>query len=181
MASVLNKFEEKTKILASKVNQNFEMLQSDISTLDEEIDFKLNSTKESILSDVETVKSSLESGKADINLTNIEASQNFIDNVFNWLAPDFENIIEVKSLPYTAPSYGYWRHFGLNRTGSININENLLDTYSWADNNWPGHQSITILLSPGDVISKKSGSVPYYMRFIPCKGISLGKVEENDE
>lgn len=60
MASVLHKFEEKTKILASKVNENFEFLQEDIATLTDSVDSKLSSNKESILSDIETVKTSLE-------------------------------------------------------------------------------------------------------------------------
>lgn len=94
MASVLNKFEEKTKILASKVNQNFERLQSDIGTLDEEINSKLSNTKENILSDMQTVKESLENGKADITLGNIEPAQSFKDMVFGLTMPDYSKYEE---------------------------------------------------------------------------------------
>lgn len=59
MASVLHKFEELTKILPSQINENFEFLQEDITTLSESVDSKLSSTKESILGDIEVVKSSL--------------------------------------------------------------------------------------------------------------------------
>lgn len=60
MASVLNKFEEKTKILASKVNENFEFLQKDIATVNESIAPMVTNIKETILADVQTVKESLE-------------------------------------------------------------------------------------------------------------------------
>lgn len=84
MASVLNKFEEKTKILASKVNQNFEMLQTDIRTLDEAIDSKLSNTKENILSDIETVKESLEE-----NLQGLEDLPHIIKVSDKSILPDF--------------------------------------------------------------------------------------------
>lgn len=174
MASVLNKFEEKTKILASKVNENFEMLQSDIRTLDEATDSKLSSTKENILSDIETVKESLENGKADIDLKNVEASQKFIDNVFNWLAPDLENKIDVTNLPFKAPSYGYWHHFGINTLGYVYINGIRFDHYLWhTSGTAPGHQSLTFLLSPGDEVTYEQNK-PKNMYFIPCKGLLMG-------
>lgn len=89
MASVLNKFEEKTKILASKVNENFEFLQNDIGVLGESIDSKLSSTKESILSDIQTVKESLENGKAENDLSNVEGSI-----LTNALMPDYSKPTE---------------------------------------------------------------------------------------
>lgn len=60
MANVLHKFVSNTKISPSQVNENFEFLKEDITTVSESINPKVTSIKETILSDVQTVKESLE-------------------------------------------------------------------------------------------------------------------------
>lgn len=90
----------------------------------------------------------------------------------NDLAPDWSSKISVSSLPYTAPCDGWWCHYGINQSGTVAINGVAIDTYSWAANNWPGHQAVQILLSPGDVVSIASGGAPSNKMFIPCKGVN---------
>jgi hypothetical protein len=128
MASVLNKFEEKTKILASKVNQNFEMLQSDIRTLDEEIDSRLSSTKENILIDIQAVGDS----RADLNLSNI--TEVGIKKIVEYVLPNTssETPITITS-GFIAPTNGWVYLHGRGYSGggySAKINGFVVYSYN---------------------------------------------------
>ena len=134
MASVLNKFEEKTKILASKVNQNFEMLQSDIRTLDEEIDSKLSSTKENILSDVQKVKETLEEGKANSDLSNIDNLDKIgTTKILDYVLPNTNVAPITITSGFIAPANGWVFVHGRGYSGgsySAKINGFLVYSYS---------------------------------------------------
>ena len=80
---------------------------------------------------------------------------------------DWSNVVTVSSLPYTVTQDGWWLHYGINQNGTVAINGVNVDQYSYAANNWPGHQSVQIKVKSGDVISLVTGSAPTFKMFIP--------------
>lgn len=94
----------------------------------------------------------------------------FIEFSLETFVPDFEKTITVSSLPYTIPDIGWWMHYGVNKNGTVLINNVTVDLYSFVSNNWPGHQAVQVILKKGDVISCTTDA-PQYMKFVPLKGI----------
>lgn len=78
MASVLNVFEPKSKILASKVNENFELVQTDISEMGQTLNRYVEGEIASVQSNLSSVQATLQE--------NIEASfkgRVFVEKVLN--------------------------------------------------------------------------------------------------
>lgn len=84
---------------------------------------------------------------------------------------DWTKVETVTSLPYTVKREGWWLHYGVNKTGMVAINGVIVDHYTWANNNWPGHQSVQIKLKPGDVVSLVQQEAPATMMFIPFEAV----------
>lgn len=106
MANDLNIFVEKTKILASKVNENFENLQSNITEVgnlvNNELGLKIDKVKEDLLVDINSVKEE----KANKDLSNVESD--VISTWTNYVFPKWESKINRSAnTEYQAETSGF--------------------------------------------------------------------------
>jgi hypothetical protein len=106
MAHDLNIFVEKTKILASKVNENFENLQANITEVgnlvNDELGLKIDKVKEDLLVDINAVKEE----KANKDLSNVESD--VVSNFVNYSFPKWEaRISRIANTEYQAETAGF--------------------------------------------------------------------------
>ena len=122
-------------------------------------------------------------GKADIDLSNISASQSAKDTIVGWGLPDYANAIDLglsttwKS--YTCPSNGYVDFLIVGYTqgeSGLKINnKNILITKA-SSTNYIQDATGQFMVSKGDVVSFRgtySSYVDYgtqYIEFVPMKG-----------
>ncbi|MBR5012839.1 MAG: hypothetical protein IKY15_02755 [Clostridia bacterium] len=170
MASILNKFEEKTKILASKVNQNFEFLQEDIATLTDSVDSKLSSNKESILDDIQTVKESLESGKLNTSLDNLDTAA--FEKITNSLMPNYDAGVDIKSLKeYTIPNDG-WVFARMRGDWTVSFGQILVNgkevTNFYGFEGSRGSDNVWFPVGKDSILTKTTTNITCV--FYPCKG-----------
>ena len=81
--------------------------------------------------------------------------------------PDYSASVAV-TMPYTAPSNGWFVASDVNTTAIIKINNVQVAKGDWAPNYWSGNLNCQIMVAEGDVITGATGT----MNFMPCKGVN---------
>jgi len=112
MADVLHTFSPNTKILSSEVNDNFETIQDELSSLSTNLETYVaqqNTTlKEELTQDLETVSTNLTNSKANIALDNVSPCSGFIQASTHWAMPNYSSMIgQASGVTYTASSDGF--------------------------------------------------------------------------
>jgi hypothetical protein len=102
MASVLNVFEPKSKILASEVNENFELVQTDISEMGQTLNRYVEGEITSVQSNLSSVQATLQE-----NINSVTAK---VGAVFSDIAPNYKAGYNISN-GFTAPKPG-WLYFG---------------------------------------------------------------------
>ena len=133
-----------------------------------------NSTKTDIQVDIDEVVTDL-NGKADTDLSNINASQSAKNEIISWGMPDYDNgIFIVKSTPglnYTAPANGIicGSLQTVNASGTEGIlyvnNNRVATTVSYSST---PYCPITTLVNKNDIIT--TNCYFYQVYFFPMKG-----------
>lgn len=107
MAGILHEFVQNTKILASQVNENFDVVQGDIEELGNGLNTKFSSeitkAKEELIEDINTKAAT----KADKDLGNV--SESGINKVMQTFAPNYTAGYSISS-GWIAPENGWIKH-----------------------------------------------------------------------
>ena len=122
MASILNVFEPKTKIKSSEVNENFELVQKDVSEMGQALNTYVEGEIASVQSTVGSVQATLQE--------NINAVSSKVGAVFSDIAPNYKAGYNISN-GFTAPKAG-WCYFGgtSDESSSITIDGTWLEV-SW--------------------------------------------------
>ena len=127
------------------------------------------STKTDIQVDIDEIATDL-NGKADVDLSNINASSSAIENITNWIVPDYSAGITITS-PYTCPSNGFYLTGGTTAAPySASITRNNVTTPLYTLSTY-GTDSLVILypVKKGDILTFSS-SQPNL--FYPMEGVN---------
>lgn len=166
MASILNVFEPKTKILSAEVNENFELVQSDVT----EMGRALNTFVES---EVTSLQSNLSSAQATLQ-NNINTVSSKLSNIYDDIAPDYGAGYSVSS-GWTAPKAGWLACYGTSGEGAhtawyVDGAEVFRDDQSWGGGRAGGQGSRSMaFVAKGSAVTR-SGNNNTAM-FYPCKGV----------
>lgn len=159
MASILNVFEPKTKILSAEVNENFELVQSDVA----EMGRALNSFVES---EVTSLQSNLSSAQATLQ-NNINTISSKLSNIYDDIAPNRGAGYSIAS-GWTAPKAGwiYAYKSGDNTTATLKIgSQNAI-----VDGSHGGYSNLIsgslAFIAKGEATTFSN----YTCTFYPCKG-----------
>lgn len=98
MASILNVFEPKTKIKSSEVNENFELVQKDVSEMGQALNAYVEGEIASVQSTVSSVQATLQE--------NINTISSKLSNIYDDIAPNYDAGYSVSS-GWTAPQSGW--------------------------------------------------------------------------
>jgi hypothetical protein len=174
MAGILNEFVQNTKILSSKVNENFAIVQDDITELGQALNSnfstQLVSVKNDLLTDIETVSGQ----KASKDLSDVEPNSEFKANIMDYVAPNYTAGYSISS-GFIAPSAGWIACYGTSGEGShtawyVDGAEVFRDDQSWGGGRAGGQGSRSIaFIEKGSVVTR-SGQDNTAM-FYPCKGV----------
>ena len=138
------------------------------------------STKTEIQSDIDEIATDL-NGKADVDLSNINASQSAKNEIISWGMPDYNGQIQLPTgtteQTYTTPSIGFIGYNFLmygNNTGYVKVNDITVITDRPPSSNEYGFVSGIIPVDRNDVI-KYWSNVPGYnyynnFQFYPMEG-----------
>ena len=123
------------------------------------------SSKTEIQTNIDEITTDL-NGKADVDLSNMSASQSVKNEIISWGMPDYSASVSV-TMPYTAPSNGWFAASNSNTTTTVIINGVQVAQGNWQNGAWSGNLNCQIMVAKGDVITGATGT----MNFIPCKGV----------
>lgn len=172
MASILNVFEPKTKIKSSEVNENFELVQKDVSEMGQALNTYVEGEIASVQSTVSSVQATLQE--------NINTVSDKLSNVYDDIAPDYTKGFSI-SKGWKATKNG-WIKYRLYSSASGDTNMQI-DGKVVAEN-WQGKgdgraggfylSGMTYILKNQVVTlggaqandSNNSGALYFY----PCKG-----------
>ena len=128
-----------------------------------------NSTKTQIEIDIDDVMSDL-AGKADIDLSNINASASAKETIVDWCMPDYSAGVSVSNITssqsYTAVSDGYL--FGTTYNVTVYVNGSQV---GYADDLTYGF-NLSIPLTKGDIVTASGSGNFGRCNFYPLKGVS---------
>lgn len=168
MAGILNEFVQNTKILSSKVNENFAIVQDDITELGQALNSNFSTQLVSVKNDLLTDIESISKNKANVKLDNVEPDVSFIQKMADYIAPNYEEKISINS-GYTAVESGwvigftsglmystYWAAY----VNGVNV------SHDGGQYNNVGH--FTAFVSVGDVVTWSGYNS---VIFCPCKGV----------
>ena len=125
------------------------------------------STKTNIQVNIDEIVTDL-NGKADINLSNINASQTAKNTIVGWSMPDYSAGVSISVGSYTPPSDGLIRVEG----GNNNNNKTITVNGSTAAQAWVTSSTSTDIcawVQQGDSVSISGSGVNIY--FYPLKGV----------
>ena len=131
-----------------------------------------NSTKTEIQSDIDEIATDL-NGKADVDLSNINASQSAKNEIISWGLPDLSNAITYANdtTVHTAPSDGYILLSGRATSGSLKFYINGINIgWSWANATYATGMSWFVPVSKGDTFYIDQSYTSNVYRFYPMKG-----------
>lgn len=175
MAGILNEFVQNTKILSSKVNENFAIVQDDIIELGQAINSnftqQLVSVKNDLLTDIET--------KLDLSFGN--ADNIFVENLLKSITPDYSSgVPKSANTEYEAETSGLLYVYGggyvknAPKSLSITINNISLSIgagdMSYGETGGGMYWSGTYNVSKGDKY-KATGNITTFV-FYPIKGVT---------
>ena len=141
-----------------------------------------NSTKTEIEVDIDEVTTDL-NGKADVDLSNISASQSAKDTIIGWGMPDYSAGIEITASSteqsYTCPSDGFviFSSGGFNGGYSyLKVNDIYINNASTTGNTYITNVFACALVSKNDVCKFKdsynSTVFGRFFKFFPLKGVN---------
>lgn len=175
MAGILNEFVQNTKILSSKVNENFSIVQDDIIELGQAINSnftqQLVSVKNDLLTDIET--------KLDLSFGN--ADNIFVENLLKSITPDYSSgVPKSANTEYEAETSGLIYVYGGGyyrdqpKTVAITINgANFTYGYGnlrYGETSGDIYFGGTARVSKGDKY-KATGNITTFV-FYPIKGVT---------
>jgi hypothetical protein len=167
MAGILNEFVQNTKILSSKVNENFAIVQDDITELGQALNSnfstQLVSIKNDLLTDIETVSGQ----KASKDLSDVEPVSEFKESILEYISPDFSAAYDFGA-GFITPSAG-WVYFRgwQDRYSAVTIGGQVFEvSYDTGDGQSRGALSFFV----GKGVSITSFESITMARFYPCKG-----------
>lgn len=134
--------------------------------------------KTEILIDLDEIATDL-NGKADVDLSNINPTQNAIDTIVGWGAPDWDNkVSKTANTTYTAETNG-WLYYiperNINNNGSVNvvINGITVINVEFAGGATGGNMRIPCVncyIGKGDTYKLTTGRGVDALFFVPVKG-----------
>ena len=130
------------------------------------------STKTEIQVDIDEIATDL-NGKADTDLSNINASQSAKNEIVSWGMPDWSATVEItSSFPYTCPSDGYL--YLRNFNGGIEIGSNVnTSTYGYRIAGTSSQSNTTMFpVQFNEILTLSFASGSSNMYFIPLKGVN---------
>lgn len=168
MASILNVFEPKTKIKSSEVNENFELVQKDVSEMGQALNTYVEGEIASVQSTVSSVQATLQE--------NINTVSDKLSNVYDDIAPDYTKEIAISS-GWTATKHG-WVKFRIYSSASGDTNVQINGKV--VAENWQGkgdgraggfYISGLVYISKGQVVTLGGAQAnDGKLYFYPCKG-----------
>jgi hypothetical protein len=166
MASVLNVFEPKSKILASKVNENFELVQTDISEMGQTLNRYVEGEITSVQSNLSSVQATLQE-----NINSVTAK---VGAIFSDIAPNYAAGYSISS-GFIAPSAGWVACYGTSGEGSYTTwNADGAEIFRNDQTRGGGRAGQVVMRSmayveKGSVITRNGENNT--AMFYPCKGV----------
>jgi hypothetical protein len=159
MASILNVFEPKTKIKSSEVNENFELVQKDVSEMGQALNTYVEGEIASVQSTVSSVQATLQE-----NINSVTAK---VGAVFSDIAPNYKAGYNISN-GFTAPKPG-WLYFGGLQDDSSGVYiDGVYFEISYDTGDGQSRGNIFVYVDKGIVVNN------FYRvreaRFYPCKG-----------
>jgi hypothetical protein len=159
MASILNVFEPKTKIKSSEVNENFELVQKDVSEMGQALNTYVEGEIASVQSTVSSVQATLQE--------NINSVSSKVGAVFSDIAPNYKAGYNISN-GFTAPKAG-WCYFGGQSDGtSVVYLDGVYFEVSWDKDDGQSRGELFVFVDKGTVVNGFSRIRE--ARFFPCKG-----------
>lgn len=174
MAGILNEFLPNTKMLSSKVNENFSIVQDDIIELGQAINSnftqQLVSVKNDLLTDIEEISDS----KASKDLSDVEPSTVFKDLILDMVSPNYSAGYSVGN-GFVAPSAGWISISGYSDAGGNNPSayidgKRVFSNEQGAGDDRAGGLTITSTAFIGKGQKLTTGGRGTSNIFYPCKG-----------
>ncbi|MBQ2396023.1 MAG: hypothetical protein II304_03115 [Bacteroidales bacterium] len=159
MASILNVFEPKTKIKSSEVNENFELVQKDVSEMGQALNTYVEGEIASVQSTVSSVQATLQE--------NINTVSSKLSNIYDDIAPNYGAGYNISN-GFTAPKAG-WCYFGGIQDGSsgVHVGGRYLEiSYDSGDGQSRGN--IFVYVGKGTIVNGFNRVREAI--FFPCKG-----------
>ena len=135
-----------------------------------------NTAKTNIEVDIDEIATDL-NGKADVDLSNMNASQSAKNTIVNWGMPDYANGISLSSssFPYTAPSDGYvyveW--YTSNYAGVALYSDNHIIDYQRNAYNGALNMAVKGFVSKNSILTLDGNSGTFERAiFYPLKGVN---------
>lgn len=166
MAIALNVFQAGEKAIAQEVNDNFSMLQEEITTsidgIKSDVQSSFTEAKEQILGDIEVVNNS----KLNLNLDNV--SDEGKEKIIGLIAPNYTAGYSISS-GFVTPCLG-WCYFGgqSDGTSSVKIDDVYFEV-SWDKDDGQSRGELFVCVGANTTIN--SFTRIREARFFPCKGV----------
>lgn len=126
-------------------------------------------TKTSIEVDIDEIATDL-NGKADVDLSNMNASQSAKNTIVGWGMPDYSAGISISGSSYTAPCDGLacLHNSGSSNSAKVYVNSNFVGIVS----NSNADSSVQILLNKNDSLTCDANFDSSQSHFYPLKGVN---------